>query len=85
MSKLGRTVRLALVLDPQPEGGYTVTSPVLTGLITEGDTIEEALENAKEAFYAVVELYEDVGKPLPKELFLNESDQPIAIEALIPT
>ena len=34
--------RLPLVFTPQPEGGFTVTSPVLPELITEGDTLEEA-------------------------------------------
>jgi hypothetical protein len=32
-----------LILIAQPEGGYTVTSPVLPELITEGDTVDEAL------------------------------------------
>lgn len=36
-------------LDPQKEGGYTVTVPVLPGCISEGDTIEEALNNIKDA------------------------------------
>ena len=57
--------RIPLVLEPQPEGGYTVTSPLLPELITEGDTVAEALENAKDAFAAVSEIYEDRGVPLP--------------------
>lgn len=36
-------------LKPQKEGGYTITVPVLPGCISEGDTIEEALENIKDA------------------------------------
>ena len=57
--------RLPLVLTPQPEGGYTVTSPPLPELITEGDSIDEALENVADAFSAVIELYEDLGRSLP--------------------
>ena len=57
--------RLPLVLTPQPEGGYTVTSPPLPELITEGDSIDEALENVADAFFAVIELYEDLGRSLP--------------------
>jgi antitoxin HicB len=34
--------RIPLVFTPQPEGGYTVTSPLLPELLTEGDTLEEA-------------------------------------------
>ena len=48
-----------MVLTPQPEGGYKVTSPLLPELITEGDTVAEALINAEDAFAAVVEIYED--------------------------
>ena len=51
--------KVPLVMTPQPEGGYTVTSPVLPELVTEGDTLSEALHNAKDALAAVVELYEE--------------------------
>lgn len=36
-------------LKPQEEGGYTVTVPALPGCISEGDTVEESLENIKDA------------------------------------
>ena len=51
--------RIPLVLDPQPEGGYTVTSPLLPELITEGETVSDALANAENAFAAVMEIYEE--------------------------
>lgn len=57
--------RLSLVLTPQPEGGYTITSPLFPELITEGDSIDEALGNVTDAFAAVIELYEDLGLSLP--------------------
>ncbi len=59
--------RLPLVFTPQPEGGYTVTSPVLPELITEGDTLEEAQANVQDAFDAVFELYADHGRTLPRD------------------
>ena len=62
--------RIPLILDPLPEGGYTVTSPPLPELITEGDTIAEALANAEDAFAAVVEIYEDRGRPLPSSIYV---------------
>ncbi len=34
--------RIPLVLQPQPEGGYSVTYPLLPEPITEGDTIPDA-------------------------------------------
>jgi len=57
--------KISLVLTTQPEGSYTVTSPALPELITEGDTVEEALAHVQDALAAVIELYEDLGKPLP--------------------
>jgi len=44
---------LRVVLEASDEGGYTVYVPSLPGCISEGDTLEEALANIREA----VELY----------------------------
>ena len=63
--------KVPLILDPQPEGGYTVTSPLLRGLVTEGDTIAEALYNAQDAFQAVLEFYQEDGRSLPLETFVE--------------
>jgi antitoxin HicB len=51
----------------EDEGGYTVTVPALPGCITEGDTVEDALENAKEAIMGFLEALRIQGKQLPKE------------------
>lgn len=78
---MSKVLRVPLLLDPQPEGGYTVTSPVLPELVTEGDTVEDALENAKDALAAVIEIYEDRERPLPEASVLR-ADRPIQCEAL---
>ena len=49
-------MKIKIVLEPQEEGGYTVYVPSLPGCISEGDTIEEAIKNIKEA----IELYLEV-------------------------
>ena len=41
--------KISLLLTSQAEGGYTVTSPLLPDLVTEGDSMSEALENVKDA------------------------------------
>jgi antitoxin HicB len=56
------TYRLPLVLEPQPEGGYTITCPLLPELITEADTLDEVLPNVSDALLAVIESYEDTKK-----------------------
>lgn len=75
--------RLPLTLSPQPEGGFTVTSTLLPELVTEGDTFEEALENVKDALAAVAELYEDTGRELPPELFVEVGDSPITMDTVL--
>ena len=75
--------RIPLVLDPQPEGGYTVTSPLLPELITEGDTIAECLTNAEDAFAVVLEIYEDEGRQLPPDIRVHDGQVPVSIAAVV--
>ncbi len=76
-------LKVPLVLTPQPEGGYTVTSPVLPELVTEGDTVAEAIDNVRDAIEAVVEIYEDLGKPLPPNIRQDVGASPIWFEGVI--
>jgi antitoxin HicB len=57
--------RLTLDFVRQPEGGFTVTSPVLPEFVTEGDTIGEAFASVSDALAAAVELYAEEGRALP--------------------
>jgi antitoxin HicB len=75
--------KVPLVLTRQPEGGYTVTSPLLPELVTEGDTIDEALLHVQDAVQAVVELYEDLGKPLPASLRQSPEAEAIRFEYVV--
>jgi len=42
-------MKIKIVLEEQEEGGYTVYVPALQGCVSQGNSIEEALENIKEA------------------------------------
>ena len=53
-------MRLKVVFEPSEEGGYTVVVPALPGCISEGDTLEEARRNIREAI----------------ELFLEPAEEP---------
>ena len=75
--------RVPLLFQPQPEGGYTVTSPVLPELVTEGDTIEEALANVDDALIAVLEMYDELGRSLPSTVKLTEFAEPVWAETLV--
>ena len=76
--------RIPLLLEPQPEGGYTVTSPLLPELITEGDTVAECLVHAEEAFAVVAGIYEDYDRPLPSSVHLDTDGGPLLVEVLLP-
>ncbi|WHH59184.1 type II toxin-antitoxin system HicB family antitoxin [Petroclostridium sp. X23] len=59
------------------EGGYTVTFPDLPGCITEGDSLQEAFEMAKEALalylYNIEEDNEQIPEPsLPQDIDVIE-------------
>ncbi len=75
--------KLPLILTPQPEGGYTVTSPLLPELVTEGDTIDEALANVKDALAAVVEAYQDLGRTLPQNAQICDASSPVWLETVV--
>ncbi len=77
--------RLPLVFTPQPEGGYTVTSPILPELVTEGDTLDEAFANVSDALSAVLEIYEEEGRSLPSSLNLPTTGEIVWSEALVGT
>lgn len=60
--------RYAVVLSPtqyEDEVGFTVTVPALPGCITEGDTLDEALTNAREVLTLFVESLDEGGLPVP--------------------
>jgi predicted RNase H-like HicB family nuclease len=52
------------VFEPQDEGGYHVYAPELPGLHTQGESLEEASENAREALALYVEGLREDGRPL---------------------
>lgn len=60
----GRNREVELVFEPQEEGGYYVYVPDLPGLHTQGDDLDDAMENAREAVALYVEGLREDGKPL---------------------
>lgn len=77
--------KIPLVLTPQAEGGYTVTSPLLPELVTEGDTVDDALANVRDALAAVIETYEDLGRSLPRNAQIADAGGPVWLETVVTT
>lgn len=66
-------MKFNVILEPAEEGGFNVTVPALDGCFTQGDTEEEALENAKEAILCYFEGLEKVNQIKSKpEAMLKE-------------
>jgi len=55
------------VFEPAVEGGFIVTVPALPGLVTEGDTIEEARAMVKDAIRGYLENLLKHGEEIPIE------------------
>jgi len=76
-------IRIPLLLEPQKEGGWTITSPVLPELVTEVDNLKQLDEVVRDAVNAVRELYEDTGKEFPSGLIADATKSPVWFESLI--
>ena len=80
---MAEVLKIPLLLTAQPEGGFTVTSPVLPELVTEGDTLEEAVNNVKDALEAVIEIYDHRKKSFPANLRQDPLSAPIWFEGVV--
>ena len=67
-------------MNPEPdEGGYSVIVPSLPGCVTQGDTVEEALANAREAIEGHVAVMLQRGEEI-----LDDSIPPSVVTVEIP-
>ena len=64
--------RYTVLFEPAEEGGYVVTCPALPGLVTEGDTLDEARQMARDAIKAYLESLRKDGLPAPADIKLRE-------------
>ena len=54
-----------VVLEPDPEGGYVAVVPAFPGCYSQGDTVDEALANAREAIQLTIEDMRARGETIP--------------------
>jgi len=57
-----------IILEGQEEGGYVAYVPSLPGCFSQGETVEEAETNIKEAIELYLETLRDLKRPLPQIL-----------------
>jgi predicted RNase H-like HicB family nuclease len=67
-------MKVKVALEKSEDGGYTVYVPSLPGCISEGDSIEEAIENISEAIELYLEPVDDdlaaLNDVIIKEIYL---------------
>ena len=64
-----------VIIVKDPEGGYYAYVPQLPGCYSQGDSIEETIENVKEA----IELYLEALSEEEREEILNEKPEAILL------
>jgi predicted RNase H-like HicB family nuclease len=62
-----RILNFTVVMTPDVTGGYVVTCPALPGLVTEGDTLEEARSMATDAIQGYLESLRKHCEPIPAD------------------
>ncbi len=68
-------------LEPEPEGGYTVTVPALPGCITWGEDYDHAIAMAHEAIEGYLEVLVEEGRPIPEESVTTPVDTYIQVKS----
>ena len=59
--------RYTVILEREDTGGYHVFCPVLPGCHTQSETVEEGIQNIREAIELYVESLIEDGLPVPQE------------------
>jgi antitoxin HicB len=77
----GEDYNYTVLFEPAEEGGYIVTCPALPGLVTEGNTLDEARAMAADALRAYLESLRKDGQPIPpdKKITANPVKEEITI------
>jgi predicted RNase H-like HicB family nuclease len=60
-------MKFTVVLSPEADGGYSVVCPAVPGCVSQGDSLEEALANVREAILLCLEVRKEEGWPSPVE------------------
>ena len=71
-----------VVFAPEPEGGFTVTCPALSGLVSYGETMDDARANAVEAIEGYLESLRMDGVTLPssEEHSTEAHSEPVTVK-----
>ena len=82
-AKNRKTLSYFVFYEEAPEGGYVAFVPALPGCHTQGDTLEEAEQNVREAIALYLESLAAHGEPVPEEgrSFQGRVTVPVSVPA----
>jgi predicted RNase H-like HicB family nuclease len=60
-------MKFTVILEPEQDGGYSVICPAIPGCASQGDSLEEALDNIREAISLCLEVRAEEKIPLTPE------------------
>ena len=76
-----KVLRYNAVFEPCEEGGFTVTVPKLPGVVTEGDTFEEAMGRVKDAIEGHLQILQEASQEIPEP---DEKSFTAAVDVKLP-
>lgn len=62
-TRCAKTMKLKAIIHPAEEGGYWAEVPALPGCITEGDSMDEVVNNLQDAIQGWLEVANESQKP----------------------
>ena len=68
-------MRYTAIFESQPDGGYHAFCPALVGCHSEGDSLDDAIANLREAIAVYLESLQAHGEPIPTEDILIKALQ----------
>jgi len=60
-------MKFTVILEPETEGGYSVICAAIPGCVSQGDSVDEALANIREAILLCLDVRREEGLAEPAE------------------
>jgi antitoxin HicB len=60
-------MKFTVILEPEAEGGYSVICPAIPGCVSQGDSLDEAIANIREAILLCLDIRREEGLTEPAE------------------
>ena len=71
-TKLENLYKYTVIYEPAEEGGYIAHIPALNGLATQGETIEEDREMARDVIKGYIETLHELNQPIPEDIYESQ-------------